>query len=110
LTRERSELLHGMLELLVLRVLQNEAMNGYAVGRRIEELTGDALRVDEGSLYPALYRMERRGWLAASWGTSENNRRAKFYRITGAGRRRLRTERANWADFQEAVGKVLESA
>jgi PadR family transcriptional regulator len=110
LTKPRSDLLHGTLELLVLRVVENEPMNGYAIGRRIEELTADALRVDEGSLYPALYRMEGRGWLAASWDQTENNRRAKFYRITRTGRRRLATERANWADFQEAVGKILESA
>jgi PadR family transcriptional regulator len=110
LTRARSELLHGTLELLVLRVVENEPMNGYAIGRRIEELTGDALRVDEGSLYPALYRMERRGWLAASWDRTENNRRAKFYRLTRAGRRRLASERSNWAHFQDAVGKILDSA
>ena len=108
--REGSELLHGTLELLVLRILESRAMNGYAIGRRIEELTGDALRIDEGSLYPALYRLERRGWLKASWGVSENNRRAKFYRLTGSGRRRLRSERAKWAHFQGAVDKVLESA
>jgi PadR family transcriptional regulator len=110
LTKTRSELLHGTLELLILRLVEKEPLNGFAVGHRIEELTGDALRVDEGSLYPALYRMERRGWLRASWGTSENNRRAKFYRITRAGRRRLASERAKWTDFQEAVGKILESA
>lgn len=110
MAKARSELLHGTLELLVLRVLEKEPMNGYAVGRRIEELTADALRVDEGSLYPALYRMENRGWLAASWDKTENNRRAKFYRITRAGRRRLATERAHWAEFREAVGKILESA
>jgi transcriptional regulator len=108
--REGSELLHGTLELLVLRILESGAMNGYAIGKRMEELTADALRVDEGSLYPALYRLERRGWLKASWGVSENNRRAKFYRLTASGRRRLRSERARWADFQGAVEKVLESA
>jgi transcriptional regulator len=85
-------------------------MNGYAIGRRIEDLTGDALRVDEGSLYPALYRMEGRGFLDASWGVSENNRRAKFYRITRSGRRRLEKERASWSEFQTAVQKILESA
>ena len=108
--RSKSDLLHGTLELLVLRLVATESMNGYAIGRRIEELTRDALSVDEGSLYPALYRMERRGWLAASWGVSENNRRAKFYRITRAGRRRLESERANWTSFASAVDKILESA
>jgi transcriptional regulator len=106
---QSSELLHGTLELLVLRLLEAEPMNGYAIGRRIEELTKDALKVDEGSLYPALYRMERRGWLRSSWGVSENNRRAKFYRITRSGRKRLQGQRAEWAGFQDAVQKILES-
>jgi transcriptional regulator len=106
---QSSELLHGTLELLVLRLLEAEPMNGYAIGRRIEELTQDALKVDEGSLYPALYRMERRGWLRSSWGVSENNRRAKFYRITRSGRKRLQGQRAEWAGFQDAVQKILES-
>jgi PadR family transcriptional regulator PadR len=105
-----SELLHGTLELLVLRVLESGPMNGYGIGRRMEELTQDALRVDEGSLYPALYRMERRGFLEASWGVTENNRRAKFYRITRSGRRQLKTERSNWSEFQTAVQKILESS
>ena len=105
--RTKSDLLHGTLELLVLRLLENEAMNGYGIGRRIEELTQDALSVDEGSLYPALYRMERRGWLKSSWGVSENNRRAKFYRITRAGRKRLQSESANWMSFSAAVEKIL---
>ncbi len=108
--RSKSELLHGTLELLVLRIVESEPTNGYAIGRRIEELTADALSVDEGSLYPALYRMERRGWLASAWSRSENNRRAKFYRLTRSGRRRLQNERANWADFSTAVAKILERA
>lgn len=105
--RTKSDLLHGTLELLVLRLLENEAMNGYGIGQRIEELTHDALSVDEGSLYPALYRMERRGWLKSSWGVSENNRRAKFYKITRAGRTRLESESANWMSFAAAVEKIL---
>lgn len=105
-----SELLHGTLELLLLRLLEGEPLHGYAIGRRIEELTDDALRVDEGSLYPALYRMERRGLVQSSWGVTENHRRAKFYRITRSGRRRLHSQRAEWAGFQSAVQKILESA
>ncbi len=108
--RDRSDLLHGTLDLLVLRLVHDEPMNGYALGRRIESVTNDALQVDEGSLYPALYRMERKGLLASSWGTSENNRRAKFYRITRAGRRRLSLERAKWSSFASAVEKILESS
>jgi transcriptional regulator len=107
---QSSELLHGTLDLLVLRLLEAEPMNGYAIGRRMEELTQDALKVDEGSLYPALYRMERRGFVRSSWGVSENNRRAKFYRITRSGRRRLHSQRAEWAGFENAVRKILESA
>ncbi len=102
------ELLHGTLELLVLRLLEEEPLHGYAIGRRIEDLTEDRLKVDEGSLYPALYRMERRGWVRSTWKTTENNRRAKFYRITRSGRRRLASQRAEWAGFQRAVQKVLE--
>jgi PadR family transcriptional regulator, regulatory protein PadR len=104
-----TELLHGTLELLLLQLLDDAPLNGYAIGRRIEELTDDALSVDEGSLYPALYRLERRGFVQSSWGTTENNRRAKFYRITRSGRRRLDSQRAEWAGFQTAVQKILGS-
>lgn len=111
--RTKSELLHGALALLVLRVVESGPMNGYAIGRRIDDLTEEGaspLSLEEGSLYPALYRMERSGWLASSWGSSENNRRAKFYRITPSGRKRLASEKANWASFARAVEKILESA
>jgi transcriptional regulator len=107
--KAKPDLLHGTLELLVLRLLEREPMNGYAIGQRIRLLTGDALNVDEGSLYPALYRLERRGWLTSRWGRSENNRRAKYYRMTRVGLRRLGLEREAWADFSEAVRKILES-
>jgi transcriptional regulator len=105
-----TELLHGTLELLVLRLLEDQPLHGYAIGRRIEDLTNDALRVDEGSLYPALYRMERRGFVRASWKATENNRRAKFYRLTRRGRLRLRSQREEWRGFQRAVAKILETA
>ena len=103
------ERLHGTLELLVLKLLEGESMNGYAIGRRIQEITEDRLIVEEGSLYPALYRMQRRGWLKAEWGTSENNRRAKFYRLSRAGKRQLDKETAEWGDFASAVEKILGS-
>ena len=105
-----SELLHGTLELLVLRLLEGEPLNGYAIGRRIEELTDDALKVDEGSLYPALYRMERRGWLQSSWGTTENNRRAKFYRLTSAGRKQLAQEAGYWVRVTAGIARIMETA
>jgi transcriptional regulator len=109
MTQQGSELLHGTLELLVLRLLEEAPLHGYAVGRRIEELTEDALKVDEGSLYPALYRMEDRGLVRSFWSATENHRRAKFYRLTAKGRRRLRSQRAEWTEFQRAVEKILES-
>ena len=109
MTKNKSELLHGTLELLILTLLEAEPMNGYGIGRRIQELTDDALQVDEGSLYPALYRMQRRGWLASSWRQTENNRRAKFYRITRRGLKQLHVEAANWAHFTTAVTKILQS-
>ncbi len=106
---KKSDLLHGTLELLVLKLLEEEPMNGYAIGVRIQGLTDDALRVEEGSLYPALYRMERRGWLRASWQMTENNRRAKYYRLTPAGKKQLHQEKERWGEFSTAVAKILRS-
>ena len=104
------ERLHGTLELLILKLLGREPMNGYAIGRRIRELTRDELVVEEGSLYPALYRMQRHGWLRSEWGTSENNRRAKFYRLSAAGQRQLEQQAAEWGSFRTAVDRVVGSA
>lgn len=100
-------LLHGALDALILKVLSRGPSHGYAVARFIEEATGDALLVEEGSLYPALYRLERRGWVEAEWGTSELGRRAKLYRLTPAGRTRLDEEVATWRQFSTGVSKVL---
>jgi transcriptional regulator len=100
-------LLQGTLDLLVLKTLSWGPRHGYAVARWLEDTTDDALRIEEGSLYPALYRMERRGWIAAEWGTSELGKRIKIYALTPAGRAQLRREAAAWADFTVAVGKVL---
>ncbi len=104
---ESTELLHGTLDALVLKTLSWGARHGYAIARWIEEVTEDALRIEEGSLYPALYRLERRGWIEAEWGLSENNRKVKFYRLTAAGRERLAVETAQWSRFTAAVSKVL---
>jgi PadR family transcriptional regulator PadR len=104
---EATELLHGTLDALVLKTLSWGPRHGYAIARWIEQITDDALRIEEGSLYPALYRMERRGWIEAEWGLSENNRKVKFYRLTDAGRERLAIETAQWARFTSAVSKVL---
>jgi PadR family transcriptional regulator PadR len=100
-------LLHGALDALILKVLSRGPSHGYAVARVIEEATGDTLLVEEGSLYPALYRLERRGWVEAEWGTSELGRRAKLYRLTAAGRTRLDEEVATWRQFSTGVSKVL---
>jgi PadR family transcriptional regulator, regulatory protein PadR len=106
-TRPPNALLHGTLHALILKTLGRGPSHGYAIARAIEEATGDAVLIEDGSLYPALYRLELKGWVEAEWGTSELGRRAKVYRITAAGRRQLATELATWKTFASAVSKVL---
>jgi transcriptional regulator len=106
----KSELLHGTLEVMILKTLSWGRMHGYGIGRWIEQQGGDALRIEEGSLYPALYRLERKGWIDSEWGLSEKNRRAKYYRLTPAGRQALKANVSTWADFAQAVGRVLNSS
>jgi PadR family transcriptional regulator, regulatory protein PadR len=101
------DLLQGTLDVLVLKTLSWGPRHGYAVARGLQQLTDDVLQIEEGSLYPALHRMERRGWVESEWGLSENNRRAKYYRLTADGRRQLRAESSTWSVFAEAVSKVL---
>ena len=101
------ELLQGTLDVLILKTLSWGPMHGYAVARWLSQVTDDVLQVEEGSLYPALHRMERKGWITSEWGLSENNRRAKYYHLTADGRYRLRAESATWSVFVQAVGKVL---
>jgi transcriptional regulator len=100
-------LLHGTLDALILKTLARGPRHGYAIARFIEDTTGEAVLVEEGSLYPALYRMERRGWVEAEWGTSELGRRAKLYRLTAAGRVQLAAEMATWRRFAAGVSKVF---
>jgi PadR family transcriptional regulator, regulatory protein PadR len=102
-----NELLHGTLETLILKTVARSPLHGYAIARWLEDATGDVLQIEDGSLYPALYRMEHRGWLRAEWGTSEVGRKAKFYSITAAGRKRLAASTHEWARFADAVSKVL---
>jgi transcriptional regulator len=102
-------LLQGSLDILVLKTLSWGPLHGFGIARWIQRVTDDALQVEEGSLYPALYRMENRGWLVAEWGTTENNRRAKYYRLSAAGRKQLTAEAATWNRFTVAVSKVLQS-
>jgi transcriptional regulator len=100
-------LLHGTLDALILKTLQGGPRHGYAIARFIEDASGEAVVVEEGSLYPALYRMERRGWIEAEWGTSELGRRAKLYRLTAAGRAQLTAEMATWRRFSAGVARVF---
>jgi transcriptional regulator len=104
-----TDLLQGTLDVLILKTLCWGSRHGYAIGRWLEDSSGDAIRIEEGSLYPALYRMERKGWIEASWGMSELGRRAKFYELTTTGRSRLRAEIAAWRRLSGAVGRILEA-
>ena len=106
---EAPSLLQGTLDLLILHALQRGAMHGYAIAQTIHLLSDDVLKVEEGSLYPALYRLELDGAIEASWGVSDNNRRAKFYKLTSKGKRKLEAERANWNRISKAITKVLHT-
>jgi len=106
---EPADLLQGTLGILILKSLLLGAAHGYAVSRWIEDATGDVLRIEEGSLYPALRRLEDRGWVTSEWGLSENNRRARFYTITSAGRKHLRSEASVWLRYSQAVTRVLRT-
>ena len=107
MTPQPNELLHGTLDTLILKTVADGPRHGYAIARWLEQHTGDVVQIEDGSLYPALYRMEQRGWIRAEWGTSELGRKAKFYRITAAGRRRLATRTEEWVRFASAISKVL---
>lgn len=106
----RIDLPQGTLDLLILRTIALGPQHGWAISQRIQQVSGDALQVQQGSLYPALHRLERRGWIKAFWETSENNRRAKFYQLTAAGRKQLEKETESWRKLVAAVGQVLETA
>jgi PadR family transcriptional regulator, regulatory protein PadR len=110
MANQKADLLQGTVEMLVLRLLQPGQLNGWQMMQRISLVSGDVLVVTPGSLYPALHRLEERGLVAAEWGASENNRRAKFYTLTAAGRRQLRQETAQWARFSDAVNVILRDA
>ena len=103
------ELLHGTLDTLVLKTLAGGRRHGYAIARAIEEATGGIVEIEDGSLYPALYRLEHKGWVEAEWGTSELGRRAKFYLVTPRGRKQLAAQTADWARFAGAISRVLLS-
>lgn len=105
-----SDRLQGTLDLLILRTLQSEPMHGWAIAQRLQLLSRDLFQPNQGSLYPALHRLEDQGWIAAEWGTSENQRRARFYRLTPAGRRQLAREKESWDTFVAAVARILREA
>jgi transcriptional regulator len=101
------DLLQGTLDMLLLKALSLEPLHGYAIAHRVRQLSQDALRVEEGSLYPALHRMEERGLVESEWGVSENNRRARYYKLTRKGRRQLETEAAEWRRLSLAISRVM---
>lgn len=110
MTQTRADLLQGTLEMLILKTLAlGEPMHGWGVALRIQALSGDVLQLHQGSLYPALHRLEQKAWIRSEWGTSENNRRAKFYRLTALGRRNLAQEREQWDLFSGAVHQILHA-
>jgi PadR family transcriptional regulator PadR len=104
------DVLQGTLDLLILKTLGRGPQHGYGITVHVQQVSDEVLRVEEGSLYPALHRIEQAGWISSEWGTSENNRRAKYYRLTAAGRRQLTKEEENWDKLTRAVGKVLRFA
>jgi transcriptional regulator len=108
--KSKAGLLQGTLDMLILKALSLGALHGYGVGQRIGQISGDELRVEEGSLYPGLYRLERRGWIESEWDLSDNNQRAKFYKLTRAGRKQLIAEEQNWERLAGATIKALRAS
>jgi len=106
---ERIDLPQGTLDLLILKTIALEPQHGWAISERVQQISKDALRIQQGSLYPALHRLERRGWIKARWGASENNRRAKYYQLTHSGRQQLEVEESSWRKLTAAIGLVIDS-
>ena len=108
--KSTTDLLQGTLDLLILKTVALEPMHGYGISLRIQQISEEVLRVQQGSLYPALYRLEQRGWITSDWGASENNRRAKYYRLTKEGKKRLDSETESWERLSAAINRVLQTA
>ncbi len=106
----KSDLLQGTLDMLILKTLSLAPMHGWGISQRIQQTSKDVLQVNQGSLYPSLHRLERRGWITSEWGTSENNRRAKFYRVTRTGRKQLAEETENWERLSAAIARIMQTA
>ncbi|MDQ3255156.1 MAG: PadR family transcriptional regulator [Acidobacteriota bacterium] len=109
MAKQKTDLLQGTLDLLVLKTLQPGPTHGWDIAQRIQQVSEDALRVNQGSLYPALHRLEAQGWITSEWGASENNRRAKYYKLTAAGRKHLAAETEMWERFSKAIGLILQN-
>jgi len=109
MTNQTIDLPQGTLDLLILRTLSLEPQHGWAISERVQQVSSDVLRIQQGSLYPALHRLERRGWIKAAWGLSENNRRAKYYELTRSGKRQLAVETDSWRKLAAAVAQILEA-
>ena len=107
MAREKPDLVYGTLDMLILKSLQHEPRHGLAIADRIKQMSSEILNVEQGSLYPALYRLEAQGWIKAEWGVSEHNRRARYYNLTAAGRRQLLAERAHWSRITAGINLVL---
>jgi len=107
--REKPDLVYGTLDMLILKALQYEPRHGLGIADRIQQISQDILRVEQGSLYPALYRLEAQGWIKAEWGVSENNRKARFYKLTAAGRKQLAAETEHWSRVTEGINLVLRA-
>jgi PadR family transcriptional regulator, regulatory protein PadR len=110
MAKEPPDLLQGTLDLLILKALQHGPVHGFGISVRIRQMSDEVLQVEQGSLYPALYRLEEQGWIKAEWGVSDNNRKARFYELTAAGRRQLDAETANWKQVSAAINLVLKGA
>ena len=107
---EKSDLLQGTLDMLILKIVALGPVHGYGISLRIQQISKEVLQVQQGSLYPALHRLEKRGWLDAAWGESDNGRQAKFYKLSAKGRKQLRVEESNWLRLSEAVGTIMQTA
>lgn len=109
MAKEKPDLVYGTLDMLILKALQHDPRHGLAIADRIQQMSKDILRVEQGSLYPALYRLEAQGWIKASWGSSENNRRARYYALTRSGRKQLEAEQEHWARITKGIDLVLSA-
>jgi transcriptional regulator len=109
MAKQKYDLLQGTLDMLILKTLALEPMHGWGISQRIQQISDGVLNINQGSLYPALYRLEGQGWIASEWGSSENNRQAKFYQLTRTGRKQLEEEKQNWERLSTAIAQVLET-